>query len=111
MIRFMKNEGTVLQTEIINNEIADLIPIACHYNQDTILTKQGDLIQILRITGFEDNEDQFDRINIRDAIRKAIKKHIPSADYAVYFHILRNERDIMPQSDFELEYAVEINKR
>lgn len=35
----------------INPKISNYIPITCHYDPNTLITKNGDLIQIIAISG------------------------------------------------------------
>ena len=39
-----------------NQKIADIIPIACHYNATTLITKNADLIQVIEVQGFIQKE-------------------------------------------------------
>ena len=54
---------------IFNQKVADFIPIACHYNDTTLLTKNADLVQTIEIQGFIDkNSDEQQRV-LRDDVR------------------------------------------
>ena len=59
-----------------NQKVADFIPIACHYNDTTLLTKNADLVQTIEIQGFIDkNSDEQQRV-LRDDVRSAIANHL-----------------------------------
>ncbi len=50
-----KNKKNLVSEIKLEAPVPDYIPYACHYNADTILTKNGELIQIIKITGFIKN--------------------------------------------------------
>jgi len=70
------------------------IPIACHYDEKTLLSKNGELLQTIRITGLvsEDNRGQ-DKV-LREAVRKAIYDNLDSRHSSVYLHVTRTYKDI-----------------
>lgn len=77
-------------------KVADFIPIACHYNDTTLLTKNADLVQTIEIQGFIDkNSDDQQRV-LRDDVRSAIANHLKDSEIAVYIHIVRDYKNIMP---------------
>ncbi len=79
-----------------NQKVADFIPIASHYNDTTLLTKNADLVQTIEIQGFIDkNSDEQQRV-LRDDVRSAIANHLKDSSVAVYIHIIRDYKNIMP---------------
>lgn len=85
--------------------IHDFIPFACHYSGDSILTKNGELIQFIKLdqdAGANDEE-------FRQAIRDGLNEVIDPAKYAVWIHTTRtrqkikklNSEDVVKQ----IEYA------
>lgn len=88
-----------------DDKIAKLIPISCHFDSRTLLTKNGDLMQIIEVAGFEPNDELFKRKALRTLIREFISNEINSPDFALYFHVLNRKRDIMPSSNFPSEFA------
>jgi type IV secretion system protein VirB4 len=68
----------------------DFIPYACHYNQDTILTKNGELLQTIEVQGFSSANVSHDIQDIRAQIRESIVKTIKSKHFSVYFHTIRH---------------------
>ena len=76
-------------------EISSYIPIACHYSRDSLLTKQGDLLQIVKIDGFEGNKDFTpDSGAIRDVIRKFLVENAKE-DYWIYIQTIRERKNIV----------------
>ena len=53
----------------------DFIPFVCHYDEETILTKNGELMKTIRITGFsQDSTSDLD--SVREVVRKSIINEI-----------------------------------
>ncbi|WP_333023482.1 VirB4 family type IV secretion/conjugal transfer ATPase [Wolbachia endosymbiont of Pentidionis agamae] len=77
----------------IENVNLDFIPYACHYDEETILTKNGELLQIIKI----DNCNLFSSdSNLRNEIRKSITKNINDTFFSIWIHTVRK------RSNFEL---------
>lgn len=45
------NSARKADKDLYNDASEDFIPIACHYDENTLLTKNGELIQIIQING------------------------------------------------------------
>jgi type IV secretion system protein VirB4 len=87
-------------------EESDFVPYACFYDQHTIITKNGELCQTIRITG--SNAEQIsDTIRSKDndselrkLIRKSIKDYIPNDSFAVWLHTIRRKVEVSENADF-----------
>jgi type IV secretion system protein VirB4 len=68
----------------------ELIPYACHYSPDTLLTKNGELVQVIKLTnsgGIGDHE-------FRELIRETIKNNIDPSKFAVWVHTVRSKKEV-----------------
>ena len=88
----------------------DFIPYVCHYNENTILTKNGELVQIIRITGFSSTSAIAELISLRDAVNKSIKDNITKNNYAVWINTLRRKKNIIPNGEFKEFLAKKIDQ-
>lgn len=88
----------------------DFIPYVCHYDPNTILTKNGELMQIIRITGFSNASVVSELISLRDTVRDAIKDHVKSNHFALWFTTIRRKKNISPKGQFEDFFAQKINE-
>lgn len=77
------------------------IPYACHLDQNTILTKRGELVQIIKIDGFSVEQVGGIDANIRQSIRDSLKKNIDDHSYSIWFHTVRKKKNIDKSSPFE----------
>ncbi len=67
----------------------NFIPYACHYSPDTILTKNGELLQIIKLEGFYSQSD------VQKKIREAVSQHINNDDIAVTINTVRRKKPIL----------------
>ncbi len=79
----------------------DFIPYVCHYDPNTILTKNGELLQIIRITGFSHTTVVSEMISLRDAVRASIAENITESNVAFWFNTIRRKKNINPQGKFD----------
>lgn len=70
---------------------SDFVPYACLYNAHSIATKDGELLQTIKITGMA--FDATGASNLRPAIRAAIKRALPDESYAIWIHTLRRRQN------------------
>jgi type IV secretion system protein VirB4 len=67
---------------------SDFVPYACLYDPSTIATKDGELLQTIKINGLGYDVQAGD---LRTAIRNAIKHTVPDDRYAIWLHTLRRK--------------------
>ena len=88
-------------------KIHDFIPFACHYSDESILTKNGELIQFIKLDQDAGaNDDEF-----RQAIRNSLNAVIDPAKYAVWIHTTRTRQEIKKLSSNDLCKQVEFTWR
>lgn len=86
---------------------SDFVPYACLFDKDTLTTKNGELIQTIKITGLGfDAQHQRD---LRGAIRMAIKQFIPDETYAIWLHTLRRRQQLVPASQFPDKFSAGVD--
>jgi type IV secretion system protein VirB4 len=88
---------------------SDYIPYACQYNDETILTKNGALIQFLKIDGFAAENADYDDIDFRKNLRNVLFKSMASPLYSLWFHTIRKRLPAYPEGDFDAGFAQELN--
>lgn len=100
-------------TQRIGVDVEDFIPYACHYDDHTILTKNGELMQVIKVTGFtfeSVHKDDTERLPLRRAIRKAIMESITTNNFALYFHTIRRKRDLSTGGVYPEGFTRELNQ-
>lgn len=87
---------------------SDFVPYACLYDPDTLATKNGELLQIIRITGLGfDAQSQGD---LRSNIRAAIRQCIPDTTYAIWLHTLRRRQSLLSAAKFPDRFSADIDE-
>lgn len=84
-------------------KIHDFIPFACHYSDDSILTKNGELIQFIKLdqdAGANDEE-------FRQAIRDSLNEVIDPAKYAVWIHTTRTRQQVKKTNSKNVSKQIE----
>ena len=71
------------------------IPYKCHWNRNTILTKNEELLQVIKMDGylFETGDDE--DLDIRKSMRNLLFKNMASGSITLYFHTIRRRKPIM----------------
>jgi type IV secretion system protein VirB4 len=73
----------------------DFIPVACHYNENTLLTKNGELIQIIQINGINAQHISEKLLNMREILNEAIKNSTPTdGSIAFWLHTIRRRANL-----------------
>lgn len=86
------------------------IPHACHYDDKTLLTRNGELMQTIRISGYEyESFRDGVKISLRDDIRKAFADAALAPHFSVSFHVVRRQADISLPGDFTSGFARDLD--
>lgn len=97
-----------LEQEQTKIDYSDFITTEIHYNERTLLTKNGELVKFLKIEDAGDIEDSEYQC-MRDTIRKNLKSCF-NHNFYIYIYTVRTRRDVYPKSAIEHEYANKIYK-
>ncbi len=96
------------------SEVSEFIPYYCHYDANTVLTKNGELIQTIKITtnrqGLEYESSTDANSIVRETIRRAIAEHVDSDKLAVWFHSIRKRKSIRFRGKYKEEFATGIHE-
>jgi len=96
-------------------DYSEFVPYYCHYDPNTLLTKNGELLQIIKIAtnikglNYEGSSD--DGTIIRDAIRSAVTEHIQTDKMALWIHTVRKRKSIRYQGQFHENFAQKVQDR
>lgn len=89
------------------------IPFACHYNDGTIITKNGELLSVIKISSFASHEvhEDAEKSDLRGYLRSAILNNIKSQEYAFWIHTIRRVFNLSSWNDHDnqLLHAVHDN--
>ncbi len=86
------------------------VPSAIHYAPHTLLTKNGELLQTIKIIGFAHEDITQEDMDLRSLVRHAITECIPTTDYALWFHTVRRKQDLSPEGQYRKDFSGYLNK-
>ena len=96
------------------SDVAEFIPYYCHYNPHTLLTKNGEVMQTIKITtnlaGLEYESSTDDSSIVREVIRKAVAEHVDTDKIALWFHTVRKRKPIRYRGKFKEECASSVQE-
>jgi type IV secretion system protein VirB4 len=90
----------------------DFVPYACHWDPYTIVTKNGEVLQSIKITGFthEHLTQEEEEADLRSKIREAILTCVDSTQYAVWIHTIRRKANLQAGGEFKRDFAGYLNR-
>ncbi len=83
--------------DLQEQEVPEFIPQACHVSPQTVITKNGELMQVIKITGFEFESVKTsgnEILTVRQALRKALREALKGDNVAFWVHTLRRRTDL-----------------
>ena len=90
---------------------AAFVPYACHYDPQTLLTKNGQLLQVLQIDGFSFESADSDEIEFKKRLRNMLFKSVATQEYALWFHIIRKRQPFYPAGEYAAGFAELVNEQ
>ncbi len=92
------------QYRIKNFDKESFIPFAAYYDAETIITKNGEVLQTIKVDGFDYNPDCLKGgIDLRDCIREAISKSFHDDSFAVWISTVRSRRNYQQAANFKTD--------
>ncbi len=79
--------------ELLKKDLHEYIPTACHVDQTTLINRNGELIQIIRIDGIDSEVINHDLINLRSYIRDAINSSV-NENISIWITTIRQKKNI-----------------
>lgn len=114
ILKFKPTEQDVASEKKPDVTLPDFIPYAAFLNPETILTKNGELMQILRITtnqyGLPTEDVSLTGVYLREAIRNALQAAFNDAEFSVWLHVTRNRISLDPLSKPQAPFAVALQE-
>lgn len=98
--------------KIIKGEVsaAHFIPYKCHWNSDTILTHNEELVRVIKIKGFAfETADDID-IDLKKNARNNLLKGMASGNFSLYFHTIRRKEKGFPDGDMPDKFSERVNR-
>lgn len=87
---------------------SDFVPYACLFDPSTIATKDGELLQTIKITGL--GYDSATHGDLRSAVRAVIASVIPDTSYAIWLHTLRRKQPAHARARYPDPFSSKIDE-
>jgi type IV secretion system protein VirB4 len=119
MMLFMKKKDAVQEAPAPANSVAAstaaFVPYYCHFNDHTLLTKNGELMQIIKINSNLNGLDYESSASVdtivREKIRQAVTENVMTDKVSFWFHTVRKRRPIKPKGTFRETFAGAVHER
>lgn len=95
---------------LYNECVQDYIPLACHYDSATLLTKNGELLQVLEITGMSSENVEQNLDTLTSLARNSLAKNISSADTSCWINTIRRKKNIDDDLAYENTFSAGLHK-
>ena len=97
-----------------HSDVEEFIPYAAHFDEETMITKNGELLQVIKITGFtfeliKENPEQIKPL--RTLIRDSLKSNIKDGGYSVWMHTIRRESNLATGGSYKQKLANDVNEK
>jgi len=87
------------------------LPYARHVDSATIATRDGLLMQTVRLDGLFFETADTDELNYRARLRDAMLQAIGSSRFALYHHVIRRRADVALEADYPDAFSARLDKR
>ena len=75
---------------------AMFIPYDHHWDKETIITKNKELLQIIKIDGFSFETADDDVVDMKKMVRNSLYKSMAEGTFSIYFHTIRRRQSAHP---------------
>lgn len=89
---------------------SDMIPYTVHYDDETVLTKDDGLLQVIRLDGLAFESLNAEQIGGFERRRNAVLRAIASSDRTIYVHLVRRRVDVYPAGQCGTWFAEQFNE-
>ncbi len=84
---------------------ADFIPYEHHWDKETIVTKNGELMQIIKIDGFSFETADDDVVDMKKMVRNSLYKSMAEGTFSMWFHMVRRRQSAYPEGKMPKGFA------
>lgn len=81
------------------------IPYHYHWDKETIITKNGELLQVLKIEGFSFETADDDVVDLKKMVRNSLLKSMAEGTMAMWFHTIRRRQQAYPEGKMPPGFA------
>lgn len=90
---------------------ADFIPYEHHWDKETIITKNRELVQVIKVEGFSFETADDDVVDMKKMVRNSLYKSMAEGTFALWFHMVRRRQSAYPGGTMPPGFAKEVDDR
>ncbi len=75
---------------------SEFIPYESHWDKETIITRNRELLQIIKVEGFSFETADDDVVDLKKMVRNSLYKSMAEGTFALYFHMVRRRQSVYP---------------
>lgn len=94
---------------LYRSKSSGFIPIACHYDANTLLTKSGQLLQIFQINGIAAEKISDKLFDLRHQVRAAISNNIEDDRFAFWLHTIRRRTNLDDLTNYGNKFSANLH--
>ena len=92
MFRVLKTKADREGIATSEHSSSSFIPYKCHWDSNTIITKDNQLLKVVKLSGFSFETADDEDIDVRKTIRNQLFKGMALGNLGIYFHIIRSKQ-------------------
>jgi type IV secretion system protein VirB4 len=92
-------------------DAAEFIPYHYHWDKETIITKNGELLQVIRIEGFSFETADDDVVDLKKMVRNSLLKSMAEGTMGLWFHTFRKRQMVYPEGGQPAGFARYVDEK
>ena len=103
----------VSKADVGKREVAAamFIPYDHHWDKETIITKNRELMQIIKIDGFSFETADDDAVDMKKMVRNSLYKSMAEGTFSMWFHMVRRRQSAYPEGKMPTGFASYIDEK
>ncbi|MFZ4540917.1 MAG: VirB4 family type IV secretion/conjugal transfer ATPase [Rickettsiales bacterium] len=97
----------VSKASVAKREVAAqmFIPYEHHWDKETIITKNRELLQIIKLEGFSFETADDDVVDMKKMVRNSLYKSMAEGTFSMWFHMVRRRQSAYPEGKITSGFA------
>lgn len=91
--------------------VAEFIPYDYHWDKETIITKNRELLQVIKLDGFSFETADDDVVDMKKMVRNSLYKSMAEGTFSLYFHMVRRRQSAYPGGEQPPGFAAYVDKK
>lgn len=103
----------VSKDQVARREVsaAEFIPYDHHWDKETIITKNRELLQVIKVDGFSFETADDDVVDMKKMVRNSLYKSMAEGTFGLYFHMVRRRQSAYPAGDMPPGFAAYVDRK